>query len=213
MKFLPSGSHLLHAAVLGAAVMAWFMLIYGGADWVTAQRSLRIPVHFDIEQHIPFVPAAVVVYMSIYPLFAAAPFLLPSRRQLRRLARVLATTIAVAGLVFLALPSELAYSTAHDYGPWTDLFRVADAINLRYNLLPSLHVGLSVACVDAYTREVSRPVRIGLWGWAAAVAASTLLTHQHHVLDVVTGWALGLVASRWWHPRVQLSDADRPITR
>jgi len=32
--------------------------------------------------------------------------------------------------------------------------------------------------------------------WAAALAASTLLLHQHHVLDVVAGWFLGISGKR-----------------
>ena len=31
---------------------------------------------------------------------------------------------------------------------------------------------------------------------AAAIALSTLLTHQHHVIDVVTGWFLGLAVAQ-----------------
>jgi len=39
-------------------------------------------------------------------------------------------------------------------------------------------------------------VRTALWSWAAMIAASTVLIHQHHVLDVATGWLLALICVR-----------------
>ena len=42
---------------------------------------------------------------------------------------------------------------------------------------------------------------VGVWAWATVIVASTLLLHQHHVLDVATGWPLGL-AGGWGYRRL-----------
>jgi membrane-associated phospholipid phosphatase len=169
---------------------------WGGSDWVTSQRTLRYRVDLPLEQHIPFVPAAIVFYMSLYPLFWVAPFILRCRRQLAALSATLALVILIAGLCFLAIPAELAYSTHRPWGRWAGWYNVADQLNLHYNLLPSLHVALSIACVSIYASHASNTVRIGLWLWGGAIAASTLLTHEHHMLDVLTGWLLALACVR-----------------
>lgn len=193
----PGARLLAYAAVLGAAQMAWFCLIYGGADWITAQRTTRFPVHLDVERFTPFVPAMIVFYMSLYLLFLAAPFVLRTARQLNALSATLASVIFVAGLCFLALPAELAYPTQREWGVWAGWYAVADRMNLQYNLLPSLHVALSVVCVDVFALHAARIGKILLWLWAAAIALSTLLTHEHHLLDALAGALLALTAVRF----------------
>ena len=96
------------------------------------------------------------------------------------------------------MPAELAFPPvrASELGIWAPLFRFADSLNLTYNLLPSLHVGLAVVCVAAFATRAERALRALLWTWAAAVTLSTLLTHQHHVVDVLTGWGLALMCFR-----------------
>ena len=39
------------------------------------------------------------------------------------------------------------------------------------------------------------------WLWAGAVAASTVLLHQHYLIDVVSGVALGLAGAWLLYPR------------
>jgi membrane-associated phospholipid phosphatase len=48
-----------------------------------------------------------------------------------------------------------------------------------------------------------------LLAWAALLLASVLVTHQHHVADIVGGALLGRLASgdRWW-PRTRHRRAD-----
>jgi membrane-associated phospholipid phosphatase len=77
------------------------------------------------------------------------------------------------------------------------LYAVADRMNLQYNLVPSLHVTLSIVCVAAFAARASSTAgRAVLWLWGAAIALSTLLTHEHHVLDAVSGWLLAVLGVR-----------------
>jgi membrane-associated phospholipid phosphatase len=195
----PGWAHLREAALLSLADTLWFLAVYGGLDLLTAHRAFRVRVHLPAELRIPFVPSMTVFYMSVYGLFLLAPFVLRTRREFRAVVATMAVGIAVAGVCFLLFPAELAFVPAREdqLGVWAGLYHVADDLNLTYNLLPSLHVAFAVICVAIFSPRAPRPVRAALWLWALLIAASTVLTHQHHVLDAVTGWLLALACVRW----------------
>jgi membrane-associated phospholipid phosphatase len=194
----PGWPHLLYAWALSLVNGIWFMLVFGGCDFITSHRSLRIPIHFAAELKIPFIPAMTAVYMSIYLLFLAGPFILRTRREFRAVIATLATMIGIAGVGFLLIPGQLAFSPPReqDLGIWAGTFHLADRLNLDYDLVPSLHVALSVACITAFCSHTGVTGRTLLRIWATAIALSTLLTHQHHVIDVVTGWFLAILCMR-----------------
>jgi len=194
----PGWEHLRYAGLLALANTVWFEIVYAGMDALTAHRSLRVPVHFAAELHIPLVPAMSIFYMSIYPLFLMAPFVLRTRREFRAVVITLAVIIGCSGIVFLLLPAQLAYAPPReaDLGIWAGLYHLSDTLNLTYNLLPSLHVALAAACAAVFAPRAPSAVKAGLWLWVSLIAASTVLIHQHHVLDVVTGWLLAVVCVR-----------------
>jgi membrane-associated phospholipid phosphatase len=194
----PGWDHLREAALLSLANTLWFLLVYGGLDWWTAQRTFRVPVHLAAELRIPFLPWMTVFYISIYGLFLLAPFVLRSRREFRVAVVAMALATTLAGVGFLLVPAQLAFAPAREdqLGIWAGLYHLADDLNLTYNLVPSLHVTFAVICVALFSPRASRPVRAALWLWALLIAASTVLTHQHHVLDAVTGWLLALACVR-----------------
>ena len=173
-------------------VSLWFGLVFGGLEWVTAARAGRVPIHMAWELDMPLIPGFMLAYVSIYGLFLLMPFGLRQRKEIDRLVQDQAVVIALAGLGFLVLPADLAYAAPQDLGHWEKLFRWADQLNLDHNLVPSLHVALSVVCAEHLTARVGRSTQWLLRGWALLIAISTLLTHQHHVLDVVAGYALAL---------------------
>jgi hypothetical protein len=193
----PGWAHIRYATRLTLLVGAWFALVYVGSDWLTARRAARVRIHFDAELHLPLVPVAVLAYMSLYLLFVALPFVLRRRREAASLAVQQSITILVAGVGFLLIPGQLAYAPPTNLGFWAPVFQVADRMNLDYNLVPSLHVAMSIVCIEAYAPRAGRAGRLALRGWGVLIAASTLLTHQHHLVDVVAGYGLALAVARW----------------
>ncbi len=186
---------------LNAGVGLWFGLVYGGADYLTARHSYRVRLHLDGELAIPFVPQAVLVYMSIYLTFGMAPFILRTRQELHALAATLVVVIGFAGVCFLALPGGQAFPPPPDLGYWAGPVRFAQRLSLTYNYAPSLHVAMTAVCLAVYARWARGVGKALLWLWALAVGVSTLLLHQHYVVDVVTGFALAWAGVRLVYDR------------
>lgn len=198
----PGWGFLGYAFALGIAQCLWWFLVYHGANFLTERHALRVRVHFDWETRVPFVPAAVLFYLSIYPLFWAAPFILRSRRELFAANLTFALVILAAGFGFLLIPAEPAFSEPGDLGMWTRPVRFAKDLALRHNLVPSLHVALCVICVAIYARRAGPLGKTFLWSWSAAVALAALLMHQHYVVDAISGFALGYAGVRGVYDRV-----------
>jgi membrane-associated phospholipid phosphatase len=192
----PGWRFLCFAWLLSAVNGMWFAVVYGGSDWITAHRSTRVQIHLPIELSIPLIPGAVLVYMSIYPLFLAGPFIVRERREFANLIGSLALATLIGAIGFLLIPARAAFPPAGELGICANLFHFADRLNLDYNMVPSLHVALSVCCISSFSRHSSKLGQKLLWTWSAAIALSTLLTHQHHVVDVVAGWLVGMAAYR-----------------
>ncbi len=189
----PGWAHLRFASLLSTLHGLWFAFVYGGCNWITEHRTLRVRLDLPGELRWPFVPGMTVFYMSIYLLFFAGPFVVRERRGFISLIVALALSTFCGGIGFLLLPAQPAYPPPDHLGVWADLFHVADWMNLDYNMLPSLHVALSVCCVTVFCRHAPAWGQKLLWAWAFAIGLSTLLTHQHYLADVVSGWALGVI--------------------
>jgi membrane-associated phospholipid phosphatase len=199
----PEWKHLGFATWVSLIGTLWFVVVYGGCDAITAHRLSRIRIHLDSELNIPFIPETVLIYMSIYVLFFVAPFILRQRREFLTLAIALDVIILVGGIGFLLIPAQLGFASPTDLGAFPGLFHFADRLNLTYNLVPSLHVALSVACIATYAQRTGIVGKVLLWIWGVSISVSTLFTHQHHLLDVVAGWTLALVVFRVLRERTE----------
>jgi len=209
---VPTSGHLRQALLLGAAVSVWFGLVYGGADWLAHHHSYRVRLHFDAELRVPFVPAAVVGYMSLYLLFMMAPFVLRTGRELTALAVGLAVVIGAAGIGFLLFPADNLFPTPEEMGGWSPLVRFAKWLALDYNFAPSLHVAMGTLCAAVYARQAPPLCRAALWLWSGMIGLSALLLHQHYVIDIVSGYLLAFVGLRWVYDRVLRTPRTNPPT-
>jgi membrane-associated phospholipid phosphatase len=175
------------------ALSVMFLVAYGLTNWFTSMRSDTRVWMYEWERFIPFVPVMIIPYLSIDAFFVVAPFLCTNRRELRTLSRRLALAIIIACLVFLAFPLRLGMERPPAQGVLGAVFEWFRALDHPHNLFPSLHITLRTILAATFARH-SR----GLWRWLLAiwfslVGVSTLLTYQHHVIDIVGGFALAAV--------------------
>ncbi len=192
----PSRECLRAFVVYGAVLTLLWGVVYGGANWIVSAHDQRVRLHFDWEMSVPFIPGAALVYLSLFPMLWLSPFVIHSDERLREFAKALARLICVSGIGFLLLPSDdvRIHETVSGFSGW--VFELADRINLDHNHLPSLHVGMAVLCARSFARTAGPGTAASVWIWAIAIALSTLITHQHYVVDVLAG---GLLA--WWIAR------------
>ncbi|WP_223645080.1 phosphatase PAP2 family protein [Corallococcus sp. EGB] len=181
----------------------FFLAAYGGASWVTGFYPGGLRVDLPFERHIPFLPGLAAIYVSMDVLLLLSLFIFRTWRQMLPFALVLCAETALGALCFLVLPVEVAWPQRTVTGVWTSVFQAADTMNLERNYLPSLHVAFACTAALAY-RERSGPMARAVFTlWALAIAASTLLIHEHHLVDVVAGALLAWGMWRVVAPRLR----------
>ena len=173
-----------------AGLSILFLIVYSGCNWITARRSGVGTFYFEWERAIPFIPLLILPYLSIDLFFLGAPFLCRTDRELSNFAKRVVAAILIAGTCFLLFPLRFAFPRPHASG-WTgalfDWFRALDA---PYNLFPSLHAALWLLLVNIYARHLRGVVLVGAMIWFGLIGLSPILTYQHHVIDILGGFAL-----------------------
>jgi len=185
-------TYLLWAGWVGVA----FFAVYPTLNWLTSLRSSPFHLYVPAELDVPFVPQFVWAYFSMYLLFAMPPFFIQAE-QLPALGKQLIAGTLASGLLFLLFPAELGFArTIPAETPYAGIYAAMFGVDRPYNLVPSLHVVFSTAIALACA-DVAKPgARVVLLGWLAVIATSTVLVHQHHVLDVAAAFLLVFLLRR-----------------
>jgi membrane-associated phospholipid phosphatase len=184
-------------AVYGSGIFALWLMIYGGANWITGLHGYRISLRIGFDLKFPFLSATAIVYLSLFPMFWLSPFVLRAPARLRAFARALAIVIVISGIGFVLVPAEPIELGSVATDASGKLFQFADWLNLTHNYFPSLHVGMAVLCAASYCRFAPWSAGILFSLWAAAIALSTLFLRQHYIADVLAGGALGLLLAAY----------------
>jgi|ERR1700722_14586339 len=185
----------IYACWAGLAGVAFFA-VYPTLNWLTSLRTLRFHLYVSPELNIPFVPQFIWVYLSMYLLFLLPLFLLPAERM-PALGKQLIAGTALSGLLFLLLPADLGFVREIPSDRlYTNIYKSIFGIDRPHNLVPSLHVVWSCAIILMCAEVARPPGRLLLYIWLVIVVISTVLVHQHHLLDVLAGVFIVLIIRR-----------------
>jgi membrane-associated phospholipid phosphatase len=166
------------------------------------------------DRAVPLVPWWAIVYGGLYLFLILLPFFVVRQDELIRRTVYAYLLIWVTAYVFFfaiyptAAPRPISVS-GEGFGVWG--LRALYSADPPHNCFPSLHVAHSLVSALACSRVHRRLGVIAVIA-AALVAASTLFTKQHYVLDVLAGSVLALVAyAIFLHrfPRDRMPDLDR----
>lgn len=138
-------------------------------------------------------PLMIIPYMSINLFFVGGPFLCQNRNELRVFAQRIAFAILVAGVGFLLLP--LRFSAVRPQpSDWTGaIFRFLHFFDRPDNLFPSLHIAFRTILAALYAKHTGGIIRLASHLWFVLIGFSTVLTYQHHMVDIVGGFVLAAI--------------------
>lgn len=166
--------------------------LYPLCNAIASHRLKLFEFFHPLELRIPFIPEAIWLYLLLYLLFAVIPFHLDSHR-INALKKRLIGAIVLGAIMFLGLPhgwgSPRNVPDSPLYGP---IYNFLFSIDRPHNLVPSLHVTFCALILWALGGKWNYPAaKVFVNIVLALIGLSTLLVHQHHLLDVVVGLCLG----------------------
>lgn len=133
-----------------------------------------------------FAPEAIWFYLSFF-VFIPLGYFCCRIERVRPLMVAMQLCALISGAVYLLYPTTMLY---HDYDLSTISGRALSAlinIDSPQNLLPSLHVSLTLVVLNALWSVKYKFRTLFYCLWATAICVSVLVLKRHLFIDVVTG--------------------------
>jgi hypothetical protein len=185
----------IRQALILIVIMLTSLGCYLAVEWWRGPAA-SIVTQTAWDRSIPFWPGWVWVYLFPYLLGPVVVGLL-SRETFAWYVRRGIPLVVTSLLIFILVPTRTVRPDATGIGDsiTADLYRNIAAVDgPAANAAPSLHVSLT--CLLAVALFIDFPRwRVVSLAAVSVVWLSTLFTHQHHIIDVVSGIALALVFS------------------
>jgi membrane-associated phospholipid phosphatase len=178
-------------------------LVYFSSDLLQGQGVLLPETALD--RAIPYRDSAIWLYLSFFILIPYA-YLAADAARVRWLARALALSAVLCGVVFLLYPTTLAYPPVGEGNAWsTQALRMLQSFDSTQNCLPSLHGALTLLCVWALC-DKRQPLRSALaLVLGVAICYAIIALRRHVSIDLAAGLAVGIAGGMLAKMQVSLA--------
>ena len=172
-----------------------FNVCYLLGNTLAHQQGVLRNIAFSFEESIPFVPWMIIPYLSSAVFFCMGFFWVRNTDQLRVLSHRLLLATVVAGLVFILYPLRFSWPKPAIESPlYAALFSFLSLVDKPYNQLPSLHVAFCLIfwqSLHGLLRSCFAKIILAIW--LLLTAGATIFIYQHHLMDLLAGFCLGLL--------------------
>jgi membrane-associated phospholipid phosphatase len=179
--------------ILALTLIGW-LVIYFFVNRLQVEPNRRLDLGLELDRNTPYLPLFALIYFSTYP-FVIQPFIvLSDARQFNWMVVCFASISVISSLVHALVPSKIErveQVTAGGVSGW--MLNLFQKTCKPYGNFPSMHVGLSVPVVVANFMAFGPLAGSLTLIWAVLIAISTLYTKQHYILDVLAGFAGGVL--------------------
>lgn len=167
-------------------------------------RVKLIDLSTGFDRSLPVVPIFVIPYLSFIPiLFVILPAILwRDAIRFKVFGLTVFVTQMVLNVLYLLVPGTLTRPTLNGSDLFTVLLRdLVWKLDEPINTFPSNHVALSVIAILTLGLFAGWRKYLLLQVWLLLVCASTLLVHQHVILDVISGVVCGAAVTWFFNVR------------
>jgi membrane-associated phospholipid phosphatase len=168
--------------------------IYLGTNEIAAQRTSFYQLYFEFEREIPMVPWMIHIYNSFHILLFMNFLIIKDPLKIKAIAISLISSSAIASVFFLLLPAELGFSRTENIQGYEFWYNALHWLDHPHNLVPSLHITFSALSAYVISTEMGSVfLRLIFLLWFLLICSSIVLVHQHHLMDIVSGFVLAVL--------------------
>lgn len=179
---------------IGATMFFGGVLLYITSNHFHLYPPMMLPMSW-IDEAVPFLPYSVWIYMSEYFFFAAVYITCKDMVNLNKYFYSFLVLQVVSVFIFWVLPTTYPrdlFPLPDNLEPITHAaFTALRKTDTPANCCPSLHVS-SVYLSSFLFLDDQRKKFPFFFIWGTSIAASTLTTKQHYIIDVVFGFLMAL---------------------
>jgi len=187
---------------IALAYYVGFFFLWTVSHELSDMREIRYPLYFEWETNITFRDWALPLYFSLDIAVILFPFLFRSFREAFAPVGTLLVQTAIAAIFFVLVPIEPGYETTGVWGTYFYEYFGLENFS-QWNHAPSLHVAYVFTIAFAIGKRYGHCIFLLAIIWAIVVSISTMLVHEHHLICLLTGFALFVFTITTVYPWLQ----------
>jgi len=196
--------HLKAITIWGGLCVLFSSILYLSTNSIAETSHSYNRLYLECEKNIPQVPWMILFYESYFLLVLLSFIRAKSPSSIRSLSITMMVSTAIACTIFLLFPGEMGFSRTENIQGFESMFGAMHIMDKPHNLYPSLHITFSTISAFVLIKQTKQKLFHALLIlWVMMISLSVILTHQHHLFDIATGFVLAWITLKFIYLKLE----------